>query len=246
MQKRGLPQEGLKLIACVTMLLDHAAIVIVLDCFYKATGTDKAALLNLYDNLRTVGRIAFPIYCFLLVEGAAHTRNPKYYALRLLLSALLSEIPFDLAIFGALTWHHQSVMVTLLLGFLMLEAMKKCPHWLLQLLTVIPFGLLAEWMKTDYGAMGIYVVALFALTRELPRREIWQFFGLWFIFSPNHMMVLNWLGGFNLTVQELGAFAALPIALYDGRKMTRNKAVQWAFYLFYPAHLLTLYLIVRL
>jgi hypothetical protein len=246
MQKRGLSQEGLKLIACATMLLDHFAIVIVMDWFYKATGASKAALLEIYETLRIIGRLAFPIYCFLLVEGASHTRNPKRYALRLLIAALLSELPFDLAIFGGFTWQHQSVMVTLLLGFLMLEVMEKCPHRILRLLLVIPFGWLAEWMHTDYGAMGIYAVALFFLTRQLPRREIWQFVGLWFIFSPNHLMMLNWLGGFSLTVQELAAFAVLPIMLYDGRKMTKNKVVQWAFYLFYPVHLLALYLIVRL
>lgn len=246
MQKRGLPQECLKLIACVAMLLDHAAVVIVMDYFHRATGANKGAILELHEMLRTVGRLAFPIYCFLLAEGAAHTRNPKGYALRLLFSALLSELPFDLAIFGGFTWQHQSVMVTLLLGFAMLEVMKKCPRWSLQLLTVIPFGVLAECMQTDYGAMGIYTIGLFALTREIPRREIWQFFGLWFIFSPNHLMALNWLGGFSLTMQELAAFAVLPIMLYDGRKMTKNKAVQWAFYLFYPAHLLVLYVIGRI
>lgn len=246
MQKRGLSQEGLKLIACATMLLDHFAIVIVMDWFYKATGASKAALLEIYETLRIIGRLAFPIYCFLLVEGASHTRNPKRYALRLLIAALLSELPFDLAVFGGFTWQHQSVMVTLLLGFLMLEVMKKCPLQWLQLLTALPFALLAEWLSTDYGAMGIYAVALFFLTRQLPRREIWQFVGLWFIFSPNHLMMLNWLGGFSLTVQELAAFAVLPIMLYDGRKMTKSKVVQWAFYLFYPVHLLALYLIVRL
>ena len=200
-------------------------------------------LLDLYEILRLIGRLAFPIYCFLLVEGSVHTRDPKRYVLRLLIAALLSEVSYDLAIYGALTRHHQSVMVTLLLGFLMLEVQKKYPASVWELLAIVPFAVLAEWMHTDYGAEGICVIALFALTRELPRRSLLQFFGLWCIFSPNHLMALNWLGKFSITVQEWAVFAVVPIAFYDGRKVTRNKALQWAFYLFYPAHLLVLYLI---
>ena len=85
MQKRGLSQEGLKLIACATMLLDHIGAVIVMDCFENATGANKSALLDLYEMLRMVGRLAFPIYCFLLVEGSTYTRNSKRYGMRLLI-----------------------------------------------------------------------------------------------------------------------------------------------------------------
>lgn len=243
MQKRGLPQEGLKLIACIAMLLDHAGAIVVLNCFYATTGMNKEVLGNIYEILRAVGRLAFPIYCFLLVEGAIHTHNTKRYGLRLLIAAVLSEIPFDLALFGSFTWQHQSVMATLLLGFLMLQAMKKCPSLPAQLLLILAFAWLAQWMNTDYGAKGIFTVALFALTRELSHRGIWQFFGLWCIFSPRHLMMLNWVDGFAVTTQELAVFAALPIMRYDGRKVTKSKAVQWAFYLFYPVHLLLLYLL---
>lgn len=245
MQKRGLSQEGLKLLACITMLLDHIGAVTVMACFETATGANRGMLLDLYEILRMIGRLAFPIYCFLLVEGSVHTRNPRRYGLRLLAAALLSEIPYDLALYGAVTWQHQSVMVTLLLGFLMLEVMKKCPRLLLRLLVIVTFAYLAQWMNTDYGADGILVIALFGLTRQLPRRAVWQFFGLWCIFSPFHLMALNWLSQFSVTVQELAALAAVPIALYDGRKTTKSKVVQTAFYLFYPAHLLALYWIGR-
>lgn len=246
MQKRGLSQEALKLIACVTMLLDHIGAVIVLDCFENATGSNRGALLDLYEMLRIIGRVAFPIYCFLLAEGAAHSRNSKRYGLRLLIAAVLSEIPYDLAIYGTITWRHQSVMITLLLGFLMLEVMKRCPRLLQRLLVIAPFAWLTQWMNTDYGAEGIFVIALFALARRLPHRAVWQFFGLWCIFSPSHLMALNWLGGFSVTIQELAAFAVVPIMLYDGRKATKSKVIQWVFYLFYPAHLLVLHWIGRL
>lgn len=244
MKKTGIPQEGLKLIACITMLLDHIGAVIVMECFEKATGANKGMLLDLYEILRLIGRLAFPIYCFLLVEGSAHTRGPKRYGLRLLIAALLSEIPYDLALYGEISWQNQSVMVTLLLGFLMLQAMNKCRAFGWKLLVIVPFAVAADLLHADYGAEGILVIALFALTRGNSWCEVLQFFGLWCIFSPFHLLALNWLfHGFSMTVQELAALSIVPIALYDGRKATKSKAVQWAFYLFYPAHLLGLYLI---
>lgn len=241
MPKRRISQEALKLIAYASMLLDHIGAVLVLDCIYQAGSENRGALLELYELLRTVGRLAFPIYCFLLVEGHTHTRDAKRYGLRLLIAAALSELPYDLAFYGGINWQHQSVMVTLLLGFLMLEVIKKCTKLPLKLLAMVPFAILAELLRTDYGADGILTIVLFALTRGLPHALVLQFFGLWFIFSPNHLMVLNWLGGFSLTTQELAVLSIVPIALYDGRKTTKSKALQWVFYLFYPAHLLLLY-----
>lgn len=244
MRNRGLPQEGLKLIACVSMLIDHFAAVLLFALFPVSN-----FLFDLYGILRIVGRFAFPIYCFLLVEGAAHTRNPKRYALRLLIGAALAEIPFDLAIFGGFTWQHQSVMVTLLLGFGALEGMKRCPQVWQKLLMTIPFALAADYLHTDYGAAGVALVVLFAMTRDMPHKRLIQFFGMWFLFSDNHAMLLNWIlkvfqmGTFYLTTQEWAVLSIVPISLYDGSKITKSKAVQWAFYLFYPAHLTALYLI---
>ena len=243
MQKRGLSQESLKLIACITMLLDHIGVVLVTKCFENAAGANKDMLLELYRMLRMVGRLTFPIYCFLLAEGSFYTRNSKRYGMRLLIVALLSEIPFDLAIYGAVNWQKQSVMVTLLLGFLMLEAMKKFPKIPEKVLVMLPFLLLADFLNADYEIKGILMIALFALTRDLPHKFLLQFFGLWFIFSPGHLMALNWLRKFSVTTQELAVFSLVPIALYDGRKLLKSGFVQWAVYLFYPLHLMVLYLL---
>ena len=242
MKTRGLSQEALKTIACITMLLDHIGATIVLNCVYRATGTDRALWLDIYEALRTMGRLSFPIYCFLLVEGAFHTKNPWRYGLRLLTGAILAEIPFDLAFYDKITWAHQSIMVTLLLGFLMLEIMKKCPN-LLKLLLVIPFAFAAGKLGTDYGAKGIMLIAVFAFTRGMKYKTLWQFLGIWYVFSPDHRMMFNWLGGIRWTIQELAVFAVVPIALYSGKKATNNKLLQWVFYLFYPVHLTILYLI---
>ena len=139
MKKNGLSQETLKIIACVTMLIDHVGATVVESQFFV---TPSDGIYYLYFAMRIIGRVAFPIYCFLLAEGAHYTHNPRKYALRLFIGALLSEPGFDFALFGGWTWENQSVMVTLLLGFGMVELMKKCPKYWMKLLAVVPFNLL--------------------------------------------------------------------------------------------------------
>lgn len=242
MEKRGLSQESLKLIACITMFIDHIGAILVLQMLRQMPVQHAyyEQLTKFYFALRIIGRIAFPIYCFLLVEGAYHTRNPKKYGLRLFVGMLLSEIPFDLA-FSLRSnllfdWSENNVMVTLLLGFCMIEAIKRATDFA-KVAVVLPFYLLAEWMKTDYGGLGILIIAVFALTRELPRERLCQFLALCLVvYSGKRARIGSWM----VNLEWFAVLAMLPISCYDGRKLTRNKVAQWGFYLFYPAHLLLL------
>lgn len=234
-QYKSISQEGLKFLACLTMFLDHTGAILVAAAIRSGAG--GALLRELYTLLRTVGRIAFPVYCFLLAEGVHYTGNPRRYGIRLLIAAFLSELPYDLALRGGFTWQKQSVMVTLLLGFLALEGMKRCKHLLPKLLFPLPFCLLAELLRTDYGGEGVALMALFYLTREVPHKYLLQLIGMWFLFSPGHRMALNWLNGIHITTQEWAVLALIPISLYSGEKLSRSKGLQWAFYLFYPVHL---------
>ena len=211
----GLSQEWLKVIACVTMLMDHIG----------------AAFFPWALWWRIVGRMAFPIYCFLLAEGLAQTRDMKRYGQRLATGAVLAEIPFDLLLFGGLTLAHQSVMVTLLMGYFMVLWMRRFPRW--KLLAICLCAMAAEWLCTDYGALGVMIIGLFVLTRDMEHRLLFQIFGL---------MVLNWtLNGY--WVQMFAVAAMLPIALYNGTKSSHSKAIQRGFYLFYPVHMLVLLLL---
>jgi len=236
--KKGLSQEALKSIACLTMLIDHIGAVIVLE-LYRVSRDNL--LLELYTLMRTIGRVSFPVYCFLLVEGALHTQDPKSYRLRLIIGALLSEIPYDLAFYGHMTWEKQNVMMTLLLGLCAMKLMEKYSDIIWKLIIAIPFALVAKYLRTDYGSNGIMLILLFAFTRDLPHKHLWQLLGLWFVFSPGHLMALNWINGFSVTIQEWAVLAMVPIGLYNGEKRSRSKVLQWGFYLFYPAHLLALY-----
>ena len=226
MKEKGLSQEGLKLLACLTMLLDHIGATLVPGW-----------------TLRIIGRLAFPIFCFLLAEGAHYTKNPAKYAFRLAIGAILSEIPFDFALFGGWTWYYQSVMLTMLLGFGALFAMGNCQNGLWKCLIVLPFALTAEWLQTDYGGAGVLLIAMFGLTRKVPHRNFVQTIAMgvliWFLMPGAPVPVL----GREIPIELFGVLAMVPVALYSGKKRTHKKAAQWAFYLFYPVHLGVLYLI---
>jgi len=234
MQKKFLPQEALKLIACVTMFIDHFGHAIV-------PSLPVPYMVDLYYACRIIGRIAFPIYCFLLVEGMRHTRNPYKYILRLAIGILLAELPFDILFEGGVSWASQSVMVTLTLGAIMLLCMKKTEKDWLKLLIAVLFAILAELAKSDYGGWGIAMIAVFALFDRLPV----QIIGLLLVNYLMDSLPVPFLG-ITLPIQLYAVVAMIPIALYSGKKLTQSKALQWGFYLFYPVHLLVLWMILLL
>ena len=231
MKKKILPQEGLKLIACITMLIDHFghAIVPYLPVPY---------MVEFYYACRIMGRLAFPIYCFLLVEGMHHTRSPKKYILRLGVGILLAELPFDILFEGGISWAYQSVMVTLTLGAIMLLCMQRVEKKGLKLLLVIPFAILAELAKCDYGSWGIVMIAVFALFDRLSMQTM----GILLVNACIESAMIP-IFGIPMSVQLFATFAMVPIALYSGRKLSHSRTVQWAFYLFYPVHLLLLWIV---
>lgn len=222
MKIRCLPQEGLKLIACAAMLLDHIGAV-----FCSGIG------------LRIIGRIAFPIYCFLLAEGIHYTREPRKYGLRLLVGALLSEIPFDLLFFGKITLAHASVMVTLLLGFLYGQAAKRATQLAVQILLILPFAVAAELLGTDYGGWGVALVALFVLSRGREGARGIQMIVLAFICWMIGGYTLRF-GSVRIPIEMAALAALIPIFCYSGQKITKNTWIQRGFYLFYPVHLMIL------
>ena len=222
--EKGLSQEGLKILACVTMLVDHAAL-----------------LFGGSPWLRVIGRLAFPIYCFLLTEGIRHTRDVRRYLSRLLFAAIVSEPIYDLVLYPCVgIWQHQNVLWTLALGCAMLWCMTMIHKPVAKLAVMLMFALAAQLIRAGYGSSGIYMIALFALCRGMPE-------GKWVLAAG--LLVINWLMGsftvsvfgLDVPVQLFAELALVPIFLYSGEKRTRLKAVSWGFYLFYPAHLLLLW-----
>ena len=222
--EKGLSQEGLKILACVTMLVDHAAL-----------------LFGGSPWLRAIGRLAFPIYCFLLTEGIRHTRDVRCYLSRLLFAAIVSEPIYDLVLYPCVgIWQHQNVLWTLALGCAMLWCMTMIHKPVAKLAVMLLFALAVQLVRASYGSSGIYMIALFALCRGMPE-------GKWVLAAG--LLVINWLMGsftapvfgLDVPVQLFAELALVPIFLYSGEKRTRLKAVSWGFYLFYPAHLLLLW-----
>ena len=204
----------LKLIACLSMFIDHLGAV----CFSGMMG------------FRIIGRLAFPIYCFLLVEGAVHTRNMKKYILRMGIFALISEVPFDLAFYHRLVYMgHQNVFFTLGLGLLAIWFLEHpieqldIPDVLYKLLVIIAAGLIAEFFNTDYGFTGIAVICIFYYLRWQPQLKY-----------PIAVILLAAMGG----VEVYAVLALIPILLYNGQRGRQTKVMQYGFYIFYPTHLL--------
>ena len=215
--------SALKLLAVVTMLIDHTAI-----CLEPLLRQPRLPLFGRivtpYLALRFVGRLAFPIFCFLLAEGFRHSRDRRRYALRLLLFALLSELPYDLFHVSALDWTRQNVFFTLLLGFLgiwVLEGFRTQP-WK----QLLGLGLLfaAAWkLGADYGWAGFLFILLVHLLRKWPAAQVLACSAM-----------ISWPVGVGL--------AFLPINLYNGQRgFVRSRWLQYAFYAFYPLHLLLLW-----
>ena len=235
-----LSSAALHIIAMTLMLMDHL----------------WATLLPAQDWLTCLGRIAFPIFAFMAVEGYFHTRNFKKYALRMLLFAVISEIPFDLMYGG--TWFypvHQNVIWTLLLGLLgirLMEAVrKKQKLWLYIVVCVliVAAGLAVGTLgMVDYYGAGILTVFVFYFFRG---RKWWCILGQ---LAALYYINVQILGGlmypitlfgmdFEICQQGLALFALLPIWLYRGRQGYHSKPFQYVCYAFYPVHMLILYLI---
>ncbi len=230
---KGFSGSTLKLIAIITMLIDHIGAVVVGPML-----SVNPDLTSFYYVLRLCGRIAFPIFCFLLVEGFFHTGNMPKYCLRLAAFALISEIPFDLAIYHTPVYPDgQNVFFTLLIGLLTIWAMqsfdkhfseKPVAKALIRSVILI-IGMFAAWgLKTDYNFYGIIVIAVLY---EYHHRKI---FG----------QTLSAIMLCFMSTLELTAFIAVPlIGAYNGK---RGLSLKYIFYVFYPAHLLVLYFIWKL
>ena len=121
----GLSGTALKLAACITMLIDHIGASCI-EATYGVAYRTPPQILQLDRVLRLIGRLAFPIFCFLLVEGFLHTHDVKKYIGRLFLFGLLSEVPFDMAFFKTpFHWGNQNVYWTLGLGVLAMALLQK-------------------------------------------------------------------------------------------------------------------------
>lgn len=218
----------LKILAAVLMCIDHVGAVFFPWDFCVSFGMVR------YPLLRVIGRLSFPIFAFLLTEGAVHTSNGFRYAIRLLVLFFVSEIPYDLLFHGSLLYlKNQNIMLTLLLGLLVVETdlwanrrVPGAPGATVGLLALLAGCAAAEWLHADYGLHGILMIYLLYQSRNNSWKQLVS------------LVLVNVLfyGG----MQSFAAAAWIPIALYDGTRGNQNRLVRDGFYVFYPLHLLVL------
>ena len=210
------------------MLIDH-----ITATFVSSSGV-------MWTLGRGIGRLAFPIFCFLIVEGLFHTRDKKKYALRLLIAAVVSEVPYDLMRFGTVwNFDSQNVMWTLLLGFIAIASIEyvktRYPGDMMKYntfscLAIILCGVPALLFATDYTVYGIMLIVSFYMFRG---RNLPAFF----------MMLLFTIAFYSKGTIQFAALLAYPlIMLYNGKKGMDDK---YCLYAFYPVHMLILGLLVR-
>lgn len=226
---KGLSGSWLKLIACVSMLIDHTASHAFkgMDWAYYVYFQIGHHEITPYFILHGVfGRWAFPIFAFLIVEGFLHTHDRKQYGMNLLGFALISEIPFNLVHVNRFFWPVQNVFFTLLLGYLGLCVIERYRDDIKELAKyLVPLFIASIVLRADYGCIGFGFILLIYLLR-------------------NNKLLMSIVGTGALPSTIFSGMAFIPIWFYNGeRGFVKGKVWKYAFYAFYPVHLMILYYI---
>lgn len=264
----GLTGTDLKWVAMAAMLIDHIGAVILERCFFY-TGTGEminSAVYSLDVAARLLGRTAFPIFCFLLVEGFVYTRSRKKYFNSLLLFSVISEIPFNLALSGRVFYpESQNVFFTLSIGLIAMvlyeravnarSSGKKSKGFAYALGTAACI-VLAELLRTDYGSFGVVLILIFYALRERGEERFFAA-GVWLFLGYAILNVITMPGTFFAFLRDYGIAQSIYLFLGSGitegfgilsfvflRKYNGERGAlpfsKYLFYIFYPVHLLVL------
>ena len=246
----------LKSIACVSMFVDHFGAIFLYECIILALNTNmehsllefvrnnRDLMISIYDTFRLIGRIAFPIYSFLIVQGFIHTRNVLKYCLRLFLFALISEVAFDIGFNNVLfETYSNNVFFTLglgLIGIIIISRIENIYHafkdkinkvrlnigcFLSGLCFVFALGIFAdEIFRCDYGFSGVLcIICMYIFRNNIT---------IGYILGVLSTVLLN-----SNMMQIYALFGLLFVMKYDGEK---GKSMKYFFYLYYPLHILIL------
>lgn len=206
--------------------------------------------------LNYIGRIAFPIFAYMLIEGFYLTKDLKKYMLRILVFALISEIPFNL-IAGADFFYpfYQNVLWNFLISLLcisIIEKIKRKNNLILTILTIVTISFLgfivATFLMVDYYGYGVLMVMVFYVFKG---RKWWQIllqiicmFYINVILLGGRTIPINLFGLLiEFPTQGFAMLAFIPILLYRGKQGPYNKTIKYLYYSFYPLHLLILSII---
>jgi len=229
---KGFSSYQLHLFAMVFMLIDHiGAVIFPFDFFY-----------------RYVGRLSFPIFCYLLVCGFYKTSNRKKYFLRLFIFAIISEIFFDLVFNSSFIYtNSQNVLWSFCISFFMMHIIEKLKY---KFIYIVPFIIfifcfIAYYLKVDYSWYGILIVLLFYISynNKIYFRYILQFVGMIIINCVLFKGTLVDYGGIVLYTQPFALLSLFFIWSFNGKKGYSNVYIKYFNYCFYPLHLFLLYIL---
>jgi len=229
----------LKIIAIISMTIDHAGVCLGTSYINGTYYLSGFMSYDTYNYLRIIGRIAFPIFCYLIVEGFFYTKNVFNYITRLFLFGFISQVPFSLMSKGiVMDFSNTNVYFTLCIGLITITCLNYCKKYyknhtisfpiflLINTVIVICSTSFADTLGTDYAGYGICIIIIFYLLRG---KYIFILLGILFttlIFSSK---------------MELYCLIALvPITLHNHKK---GPSLKYFFYLYYPLHMLVLYFI---
>lgn len=246
--RKWINQLHLKIFALIFMTIDHVSAclltrILIADGMLNASPIpydwyiEHIQLLTTMKVMRHIGRLAFPLFCYFLVEGFTKTSDLRKYSINLTIFALITEVPFDLAFNGNFVdWSYQSVYITLLIGLWGMLGLhiveEKITDYTLQDIArvgvfIIAFGL-GALSKSDYNAMGVLVILVMYTLRQYP--------------------VLSFIAGvcvlsFSKSSEAYAFIDVILIALYNHQRGHISKKGKYFFYAYYPAHLLIIWLI---
>lgn len=211
----------LKLIAIITMSIDHVGY----------------AIFGKFSYFNYIGRLAFPIFAFQISEGYIHTRNKKKYFLRLLIFALVSQIPFMLFYTLVPNKFSLNIFFTLLLGLICIFIYDKSKYKILAIIASVFIGIVAEYSHCDYGFYGIAIILIFYIFKSnFINASI--FFILATLVKYLIPIIKNGFYDVYLYLFICTISSIIFIAAYNGKK---GKDTKYLLYLFYPIHLLLIY-----
>lgn len=219
---------ALRTLALASMIIDHAGLALFPDV----------------GVFRCIGRLSFPIYCFLIVQGYLHTHDIRAYGRRLLLFAFLSEIPFDLLIFGrTASPMEQNVLFSLLLGLTALhcaDSMKDRPMHASAVILLLCMCAMAANVSFGWLSVALCLGMRYA-DRSRLRLALYTA-GSLLLYTLS--LLLSGVTASWVLVSLCALFALIPLLLYNGRRGAHHPMLTFLFYAAYPLHIIIL-LIVR-
>ena len=214
----------IKIIACISMCLDHVKYAIP-----ETRGWETMFL----------GRIAFPLYAFLAVEGYIHTSNVERYFKRLIIFALISQIPFMLFRTLVGEWMMLNIMFTLLFGLLTIFVFDRLQkRYYLSIPIIVVLICMGEFLNVDYGWFGVATVFLFYLCREHKFIRILAFLFLTSVFF--YKKIFDYFSINNMILYLCMNIPTIIMLFYNGNL---GKKTKYFYYWFYPVHMALLYAI---